>query len=201
MISKIVKLSKSIVAGKNYGTGIEANINPFKVIKKFEKLKSLIIIRHAKSSWDNYLQKDFDRPLNDRGHKDAPIMAKRLMDKKVTIDAFISSPAKRAFTTCKYFIKAYNRKEKDIIQKPELYEASVADFYEVIYGVDETFDNIAVFSHNPGITAFVNELTKTAIDNMPTCGIFAVKIDIVQWKEFPKAEKEFWFFDYPKLRE
>ena len=144
------------------------------------------------------MQKDFDRSLNERGHRDAPAMAKRLLDKKITIDAFISSPAKRAFTTCKYFAEAYAVKEKNIIIVPELYHASVNDFYNTIAKTDDAFSTIAVFSHNPGITEFVSGLTETKIDNMPTCGIFAVKAETHHWKDFKKSAKIFWFFDYPK---
>lgn len=161
-------------------------------------MKSLIIIRHAKSSWDFSTLNDFDRPLNERGHKDAPMMAKRLLDKKIAIDAFISSTAKRAFTTASYFAEAYNVKEKNIIKVPELYHAAPKVFYDVIETVNDTFNSIAVFSHNPGITDFVNQLTNARIDNMPTCGVFAVTIQTESWKNFAAAEKEFWFFDYPK---
>lgn len=164
-------------------------------------MKSLLIIRHAKSSWDNLSQKDFDRPLNERGHHDAPMMAKRLLNKKINIDAFISSPAKRAFTTCKYFASAYGVKENKIILVPYLYEASVMDFYDAVSNADNSFSSIAVFSHNPGITAFVNLLSNTQIDNMPTCGVFAVKADTDNWQDFTSSKKIFWFFDYPKLKE
>lgn len=161
-------------------------------------MKSLIIIRHAKSSWDFSTLNDFDRPLNERGHKDAPMMAKRLLDKKIAIDAFISSTAKRAFTTASYFAEAYNVKEQHIIKVPELYHAAPSVFYDVIETINDGFNTIAVFSHNPGITDFVNQLTNARIDNMPTCGVFAVTIHTESWKNFADAEKEFWFFDYPK---
>ena len=71
-------------------------------------MKSVIIIRHAKSSWDNIGESDFDRPLNDRGKEDAPKMANRLIERKVSIDAFISSSAKRARKTAALFIKEFN---------------------------------------------------------------------------------------------
>ncbi len=161
-------------------------------------MKQLLIIRHAKSSWDFSTLTDFDRPLNERGHRDAPVMAKRLLDKQIKIDAFISSTAKRAFTTATYFAEAYGSEEKDIIKIPELYHAAPPTFYDVISRVAEKLDTIAIFSHNPGITDFVNELTNTRIDNLPTCSVFAVKIDIDNWKYFKKAGKEFWLFDYPK---
>jgi phosphohistidine phosphatase len=162
-------------------------------------MKSLLVIRHAKSSWDHVLQKDFDRPLNDRGHRDAPAMAKRLLEKKVGVDVFVSSPAVRAFTTAVYFAKAYGKKEKEIIQVPELYEAALPVFYRVVNKIDDAFATTALFSHNPGITDFANSLTgRHGIDNMPTCGIFAVTADIEHWAEFENADKKFWFFDYPK---
>lgn len=79
-----------------------------------------------------------------------------------------------------------------------MYHASVGIFFETVSLADDSNQTIALFSHNPGITAFVNELTDTRIDNMPTCGIFAVKIKTDNWKEFKEAKKEFWFFTYPK---
>lgn len=164
-------------------------------------MKQVLLIRHAKSSWDDPAQKDFDRPLNDRGKKDAPEMAKRLLERKVKIDAFISSPAKRAVTTCKYFVKAYDKKEKNIIEVSQLYEPGVENFYNVIRDADNDYDTIAIFSHNPGITVFANELTNVHVDDMPTCSIFAINVDTKKWKEFEQAEKQFWFFDYPKLKE
>jgi phosphohistidine phosphatase len=162
-------------------------------------LKTLILIRHAKSSWDDPTLPDFDRPLNDRGKKDAPKMAKRLADKKINIDAFTSSPAKRAKKTAELFIKEFDRDENEIILFPSLYHADVNDFFEAISVVDDKFKSIAVFSHNPGITSFANKLVEKAqLDNMPTCSVFAVKADIKNWSKFKDAEKEFWFFDYPK---
>lgn len=126
-------------------------------------------------------------------------MAERLWKKKIEIDAFVSSTAKRAFTTAEYFAKAYDVKTKSIIKVDELYHAAPSVFYHVITKLDDALKTVAIFSHNPGITSFVNELTDTRIDNMPTCGIFAVKVKTKSWKEFPFATKEFWFFDYPKL--
>jgi phosphohistidine phosphatase len=160
-------------------------------------MKSLLLIRHAKSSWDFDVE-DFDRPLNHRGETDAPAMAKRLLKRDVKIDAFISSPAKRAFTTAAYFAEAYDEKKKKIIVVPALYEASVQDFFDAVHSLDKDFKNVALFSHNPGITAFANKLTDTTIDDMPTCAVFAVKADIKKWEEFADAKKDFWFFDYPK---
>ena len=162
-------------------------------------MKNLLIIRHAKSSWDNITQRDFDRPLNNRGNRDAPIIAKRVLKRGVDIDAFVSSPANRAFSTATYFAEAYDVKKKNIIVIDSLYHAEVNVFYDVINNLDDELKTVAIFSHNPGITSFVNSLTETQLDNMPTCGIFAVKIDIKSWKDFTASAKEFLFFDCPKL--
>ena len=162
-------------------------------------MKAIYIVRHAKSSWDISTLNDFDRSLNERGQRDAPMMAKRLLEKNILIDAFISSTANRALTTAVYFADEYGVKENSIIKKRELYHAAPKTFYEVISSVDNNLNSIAVFSHNPGITDFANELTNTHIDNMPTCSVFAVKIDTDSWKNFAKAKKTFLFFDYHKI--
>jgi len=162
-------------------------------------VKTLLIIRHAKSSWEIGTLSDFERSLNDRGKKDAPEMAQRMLEKKISIDAFVSSPAKRAKKTAELFCQIYKRKEEEIIFVSALYHADAPTFYGTIEQIDDQYNTVALFSHNPGITSFVNELTDTIrVDNMPTCGVFAVKINITKWKDFKKALKEFFFFDYPK---
>jgi len=161
-------------------------------------LKTLLLIRHAKSDWNNPSLGDFDRPLNDRGKRDAPMMAHRLLDRKIKIDAFIASPAKRAKRTASIFAKEYKRDKDEIIFIEELYGAPVRAFYDVITKTNDKFDSIALFSHNPGITDFANGLTDARTDNIPTCGIFAVKIKGKHWRDFEEAQKEFWFVDYPR---
>lgn len=163
-------------------------------------MKSVIIIRHAKSSWDSIDVDDFDRPLNDRGKDDAPKMAKRLLDRNITIDAFISSSAKRARKTAAIFIKEFGGQKDDIVLLPELYLAGPEAFYKAIAQAPASASTIALFAHNPGITEFANELTDVRIDDMPTCAIFAVKADIKDWPAFKDAEKQYWFFDYPKAK-
>lgn len=166
--------------------------------KTFSGLKTLLLIRHAKSSWDDPGLSDFDRPLNERGKKDAPMMADRLHERGIKLDAFISSPAKRAKRTAEQFAKRYKKEDKDIILKTELYMAIENTFYEVIEKLDDNDDCIALFSHNPGLTDFANSLTEVRTDNIPTCGIFAVSIDTKKWNKIREAKKNLLFFDYPK---
>ncbi len=161
-------------------------------------MKKLLLIRHAKSSWDNTTISDFERTLNDRGKKDAPVMAKRLLEKNISIDAFISSPAKRARKTAELFTEVYKKEKQPIIFIEELYAAVADTFFDVLSNTDDNYSTIAVFSHNPGITDFANMLTNAKIDEMPTCSIFGVTIDTKKWIDLSSARKEFWFFDYPK---
>jgi len=161
-------------------------------------MKTLLLVRHAKSSWEEPGVQDIDRPLNERGKQDAPEMAKRLKDKKIDIDLFVSSPAKRARRTAKFFAEEFDVKKGDIVLEEELYLASPSSFMNVINGLEKKYDTVALFAHNPGITELANQLTAVRIDNMPTCSVFAVQADTESWKHFESAEKNFLFFDYPK---
>lgn len=160
-------------------------------------MKSIYLIRHAKSDWGVAVD-DFDRPLNDRGKRDAPVMAKRLKARGVTADAFLSSPAKRALKTAKVFAEEYGLPADDIIRKVELYMAPPATFYTLLEKLDNKQDAVLIFSHNNGITEFANSLDIVRIDNMPTCSVFAFTVNTEDWSRLRTAEKRFEFFDYPK---
>ncbi len=107
-------------------------------------------------------------------------------------------PRKACKKDCHIFMDEYGMKEKDLVLLPSLYEASVKNFYDAVENIIDKNNVVALFSHNPGITDFVNTLTEKNIDNMPTCGVFAIETSIKKWKDFKKAEKDFLFFDYPK---
>lgn len=162
-------------------------------------MKKLFVVRHAKSSWATPGQSDFARPLNDRGAHDAPEMAKRLMQRNEAVDLFLSSPALRARQTCEAFCKVYQRPLSAIQFEDTLYHASCETFYSAIEKISDEHHSVALFSHNPGITEFINSLHAGAVlDNMPTCGIFAVEIHTTRWSKFNTAKKEFLFFESPK---
>lgn len=161
-------------------------------------MKTLILIRHAKSDWSHEGLSDSERPLNERGKKDAPDMAKRLRKKGLKIDAFISSPAKRAFRTARFFANEFDVDKEKILVENSLYGAMPSQFEYIIADLKDKDDVVCLFSHNPGITDYANTLTSVRTDNIPTCGIFAVQADVSNWKDFGKAEKKFLFYDYPK---
>ena len=161
-------------------------------------MKTLLLIRHAKSSWDDITMPDFERPLNERGKKDAPEMATRIRQKPVEIDLFVSSPAKRAKRTARYFAEEFKTDKDEIMYVEELYGAGPAVFEKTVTSLPDKHNTVAIFSHNPGITEFANSLSIVRVDDMPTCAVFGVSAEVDSWKDFMKADKKFLFFDYPK---
>src|ERR671912_2565705 len=132
-------------------------------------MKTLIVVRHAKSSWESDSLQDFDRPLNERGKKDAPDMAQRLKEKDLKIDALISSPAKRAKKTARLFAEELKFDKEKIVFIDNLYGADVETLYAAVHGLPNKCESVVLFAHNPGLTDFVNTLTGVRIDNLPTC--------------------------------
>lgn len=162
-------------------------------------MRSVLFIRHANSSWGNKIISDYERPLNDRGKKEAPEMARRLLSKNIPLDFFISSSAKRARQTAEFFTKAYCLSPGSVLMKEELYLPSPEIFYDIIDGTANEFQHLAICSHNPAITQFLNQITdKIRVDEMPPCGILGIRTDAFQWNDFRKSQKIFWFFDYPQ---
>jgi phosphohistidine phosphatase len=163
-------------------------------------VKTLFIIRHAKSSWDDPSLDDFSRPLNERGEKDAPRMGKRLKEKEITVDLMISSPATRALKTCKAIAKVLEYTKEKIREERKLYHADADQILEILKSTKEPHDVVMIFGHNPGLTDFVNHLFNQTIMNIPTAGIVAGKLNIDTWKEITFGCGEMLFFDFPKSK-
>jgi phosphohistidine phosphatase len=165
-------------------------------------MKTLYLIRHAKSSWDDPEMDDFVRPLNDRGKKDVPRMGKRLKEKDLTPDLMISSPAIRALDTCKIIARILNYPTEKIKTDKRLYHASEEQLLKVVQELkDRPGDEeeiVLLFGHNPGLTDFANELLNENIDNIPTCGIVAANLNIKIWKDAKFGCGEMESFDFPK---
>lgn len=160
-------------------------------------MKRLFIIRHAKSDWGNLTLSDFERPLNHRGVKDTPTMAKRLLEKRVIPDLIISSTAKRARETATAFAQMLLFPVESILYRDEIYEAHYPTLYDVVKSIPEEAQTVLLFGHNPGLTYFTNDIARVRIDNIPTCGIAAVGIDLA-WKDVQENSGHLLWFDYPK---
>ena len=162
-------------------------------------MKRLVLIRHAKSSWANPLQSDFDRPLNDRGERDAPAMGARLKKAGVTPDLIISSTAKRAAQTAKRIAAAVGYDAGHIQWHEELYHCVPAVFEEVIATVDDAVDTLFIFAHNPGISEFAAQLDGgRQITHMPTCAVAGFELEAGSWSDFSRSDKKTFLFDTPK---
>ncbi|MNR10188.1 phosphoglyceromutase [compost metagenome] len=158
--------------------------------------KQLLLVRHGKSDWGNLDLKDFDRPLNKRGKENAPEMAERLVNKGFKPDLLVSSPAKRAKSTAKYFAEAYGF---DQIQfEAAIYEANTTALLKVVNTLDDAADKVLMFGHNPGFTDFANELCNADIYNIPTAGMVLITFPFDSWELVSRGTGELIFFDYPK---
>lgn len=164
-------------------------------------MKKLIIVRHAKSSWDFPELDDFDRPLNNRGKRNAPEMGKRLDKKGVKIDLIIASPAKRAYTTAKKIADEISFPIKKIVKEPLFYHGSLSNMLSVIQHIDNDNKSLMIFGHNPGLTELSNLLSNSDIYNIPTCGITEIDFNVSSWSEIEKYTGELVSFDYPKKAE
>ncbi len=143
--------------------------------------KHLFIIRHAKSDW-SFEVSDFERPLNSRGFKNAPRMARRLADYVLKPQRLISSPAKRALTTAQIFAEHLGIPVSEITLEPRIYEALPNTLLQIVGDLDNSIDSVAIFGHNPGLTLLVNYLADEHIYNLTTCAIVHLRFDdVTDW--------------------
>jgi phosphohistidine phosphatase len=161
-------------------------------------MKKVFFIRHAKSSWDDFSLQDIDRPLNKRGLRDAPFMATMLTGKGVKPDAIISSPANRAYTTATYFASAASIDNQSIIKNIDIYEAMSITVKEIVNNLNNDWDTVLIFGHNPTFTSLANSYHEEYIPNVPTCGIVEVEADIDDWKKFNEETGKRKNFYFPK---
>jgi phosphohistidine phosphatase len=163
-------------------------------------MKTIIIIRHAKSSWANVGQEDFDRPLNSRGLSDGLFMGERLAARNIDIDLLVTSSAVRAQQTTQLIIRPLNIDIDNCVLEPKLYHAPSYLIDAVICGLPRDANTVIIVCHNSGITDWVNEQTGPLLPNMPTCGMASFTAsEIAEWQQWPTAKKLCNFIDYPKI--
>lgn len=160
---------------------------------------NLFLCRHAKSSWSEPGLADKERPLNERGKNDAPLMGNILKNKQEFPDLIISSPAKRALKTAKIIAEKLDYKTKNIEVNKNLYMAGINEFIDVISHINKEHKNVMLFSHNYGITDFANYISNSDIQNIPTCGIVKISFVIKNWQEIQNTKGNLQYFIYPKM--
>lgn len=157
-------------------------------------MKTLFIIRHAKSDWSDGSLHDRERPLNDRGLRDAPVMAKVLLQRAGTPQVFVSSPAVRAHTTCKFFCAAAGVPETAIRIEEQFYFGSPEAIVGILQEYFRAQDTVAIFGHNPTSSNLAYMLCPDFLDDMPTCAIVALGFE----KDVKAGRGKLLWYDYPK---
>ncbi len=159
-------------------------------------MKTLYLVRHAKSSWDNANLSDHNRPLNERGERDAPRMGKRLRKREERPEVIISSSAVRAQTTARILAAAIDYPTSDISIDERLYEAEPEDVLSVIGNLDDGIDCAMLVGHNPTFTALINAMGRCDFDNVPTCGMAVLTFPIDSWKNIATVQGTLVDFDF-----
>jgi len=161
-------------------------------------MKKLYIIRHAKSSWEDHMLADHDRPLSNRGKKDLPRIANILKEKKVKPDLIITSSARRAIKTAEIFSSTLSYPSEKIEINSEIFEATTQSLINLINKLNDKYETVLIFGHNPGFTILANLLGDKLIDNMPTCSVAELELNIESWKDVEVHCGKLVGFEYPR---
>lgn len=159
-------------------------------------MKTLYIVRHAKSSWEYEGIADIDRPLKRRGITDAHLMSKYLAKTIDRPDVFISSVANRALHTGVIFCQNFNYPFSNLQIKKELYSFSDGYLVKTVKALDDSFGSAIIFSHDHGINTFVNKFGSKPIAHVTTCGIIGIQFDVKHWKNIKKGNTT--LVEFPK---
>jgi len=160
-------------------------------------MKTLFLIRHAKSSWDDAALADKDRPLNDRGKRDAPKVGERLAKAGAKPDLILSSPAKRALTTAQIIAGKLDYKRKNIVVDDRLYAVEADVLLDVIRALDDEAECVMLFGHNPELTELAHRLS-SEISRMPTCAVAEFSFDVKSWSRIGKVKPSTAAVSYPR---
>ena len=159
-------------------------------------MKTLYIIRHAKSSWKDIALNDFDRPLKQRGRDDTILMAKKLIELNISPDLIISSPSKRTKCTVDIMTKEMGY-SKEILYEDKIYESNMINLKNVIKNINNQYNTVFLFGHNPGLNMLAEDLCGF-IKNIATTGIVEIHFDCDTWSEISKQNSHFVKYIYPK---
>ncbi len=161
-------------------------------------MKTLILVRHAKSSWKDESLSDLERSLNERGKRDAPRMAARLVERGIKPDLLLCSPAKRARKTATALIEAQKLADASIEYQDSIYAANPNELLALIHQQPDDVQTLMMVGHNPSFSELANLLTPRAPENLPTCGIAEIELDIAVWRDAGAGCGTLVCYDFPK---
>ena len=162
-------------------------------------MKTLYLVRHAKSSWDHPGLSDFERPLMMKGIERSYHIIRFLKDRGILPHLFISSPAIRAIETAKLFASGLEYPLSDILIEQKIYDGYYDRILDIIYGISNDVDSLMMFGHNPTITNLANLFLHPSIEDMPTSTVVAIGFDTLKWEEVPNANALQQFIVSPKM--
>ncbi len=160
-------------------------------------MKTLYVVRHAKSSWEYHELPDMDRPLKGRGIRDAHLMASWLQDLLSTVPVLYSSPATRTLHTAMIFARTLGSPLDEVRVAESLYSASHLDIAAFLRGIQGEPGSIMLFGHNPGMSEFISDCVPGFTENLPTGGVAVLQFEISSWNDL-RSEAELRYFDFPK---
>jgi phosphohistidine phosphatase len=160
-------------------------------------MKKIVLLRHAKSSWDDFSIRDHDRPLAPRGWRDMPIMANRLKAKQIIPDLILSSSALRAIQTAEIIIQKLGLRKSTLVLEEKLYHASASEILNQLRSRSNKVKTLFLIGHNPGFNGLI-ALLGGDIDNLPTSGQFGFTAHIDSWEQLNSTNAKTWYIDYPK---
>lgn len=161
-------------------------------------MRTLTIFRHAKSSWDDTDQPDHERPLNDRGERDAPLMGNKVRSLCIRPSLIVSSDAQRAWQTAKIIAQQIAYPAEFLQRDKRLYLANLRTLLDVIAELDDGFNSVLLVGHNPGLTELANLLFPGITTNLPTAGFVSVMIDCDHWNIRDRRSVKRLAYEYPK---
>lgn len=161
-------------------------------------MKKLLLVRHAKSDWKADDFSDFERSLSKRGLKDAPLMGEYIKSKNIFPDLIVSSAANRAVTTAEIIGEILNYDLDSINSEIGLYLCGADNIFNNIKRIDDNINTLMIVAHNPDLTILSNYLAEIHIDNIPSCGIVFIELNIDKWQDIAPENSRLVFFQYPK---
>lgn len=164
-------------------------------------MKTLTLLRHGKSSWDDHHLSDHDRPLAKRGLRDAPRMGKRMSKRGLEPDWLLTSSAVRALQTAELVEPALRHPGLELRVDPRIYLATPGELLAVLTDTPDRIGELVMVGHNPGLTQLANMLLpELRLANLPTAGVVAIDCDIDSWADIESGTFDLRFYDYPKNR-
>jgi phosphohistidine phosphatase len=163
-------------------------------------MKNLILIRHAKSSGKDEFLDDRERPLNERGKREACSMGKRLKTLHIRPDLILASPARRARKTAERIAREVGYPVREIVLSDAAYMAGAAGLADLIHAADDGRACIFLVGHNPDLTELANRLADQPVGDLPTCGIVSLEFPTTSWKDVGEGSGHVAFVDFPKNR-